>query len=162
MCTLCEHCARFACTMHCLRGSVQECSWLCALCVHTSVPCAQLCASCTALAQLCAFHPVCFFFVHLLLCISCDCAVNTDEGWKLAKKKRLQAVVRDQEQIVHFLKQVLHFLENFVYIVEEAVLHLNQILHILGEFEHIFEQLWQNLLLPGMGHRVRQMASLSF
>ena len=56
---------------------------------------------------------------------------------------------------MHFLKRVLHILEIFVYIVEEALHHLNQILHILGEFEHIFEQLWQNLLLPEMGHRVR-------
>jgi len=81
--------------------------------------------------------------MHILLCISCDCGVNTDEGWNLAKKKRLQAAVRDWEQKVHFLKRVLHILEFFVYIVEEALHHLNQILHILGEFEHIFEQLWQ-------------------
>ena len=155
LCTVCAAvCKNVAGLVHCVCTPLYL--------VHSCVLHAHLCASCTALAQLCAFHPVCFFFVHILLCISCDCAVNTDEGWNLAKKKRLQAAVRDQEQNVHFLKLVLHIWENFVYIVEEFVHHLNQILHILGEFEHIFEQLWQNLLLPGMGHRVRQMASLSF
>ena len=67
MCTFCAHCARFACTVHGLRGSVQECSWLGALCVHTSVPCAQLCASCTAVCFVHSFSTALCFSSGVLL-----------------------------------------------------------------------------------------------